>query len=84
MHLSLKIFAQLQRFNMDESKRQIQNNPHLVKNLNTGVILNTDNDGYKSALARKKRNKEIKALKQEVEDLKERLIKLEALIYSDK
>jgi hypothetical protein len=69
---------------MDESKRQIQNNPHLVKNLNTGVILNTDNDGYKSALARKKRNKEIKALKQEVEDLKERLIKLEALIYSDK
>ncbi len=69
---------------MDESKRQIQNNPHLVKNLNTGVILNTDNDGYKSALARKKRNKEIKALKREVEDLKERLIKLEALIYSDK
>lgn len=84
MHLSLKIFAQLQQFNMDESKRQIQNNPHLVKNLNTGVILNTDNDGYKSALARKKRNKEIKVLKQEVEDLKERLIKLEALIYSDK
>ncbi len=69
---------------MDESKRQIQNNPHLVKNLNTGVILNTDNDGYKSALARKKRNKEIKALKREVGDLKERLIKLEALIYSDK
>lgn len=84
MHLSLKTFAQLQRFNMNESKRQIQNNPHLVKNLNTGVILNTDNDGYKSAVARKKRNKEIKALKQEVEDLKERLIKLEALIYSDK
>ncbi len=69
---------------MNESKRQIADNPHLVKNLNTGIITNTDKEGYKSALARKKRNREIKELKQEVCDLKERIIKLEAVMYSDK
>jgi len=69
---------------MDESKREIADNPHLVKNLNTGVISNTDHDGYKAAIARKSRNKEIKQLKQEVCDLKERIIKLETVVYSDK
>ena len=69
---------------MDESKRQVEDNPHLVKNLNTGIISNTDQDGYKAAVARKKRNKEIKVLQQEVCDLKERIIKLEAVVYSDK
>ena len=69
---------------MDESKRQVEDNPHLIKNLNTGVISNTDQDGYKAAVARKRRNKEIKALKEEVCDLKERIIKLEAVINSDK
>ncbi len=69
---------------MEESKRHVVDNPHLVKNLNTGIISNTDRDGYKAAVARKKRNKEIKFLKREVEDLKERLIKLEAAVNSDK
>lgn len=69
---------------MDESKREIANNPHLIKNLNTGVISNTDQDGYKAAVARKRRNKEIKRLQEEVCDLKERIIKLEAVVYSDK
>jgi hypothetical protein len=69
---------------MDESKRQVADNPHLVKNLNTGIISNIDQDGYKAAVARKKRNKEIKALREEVCDLKERIIKLEAVVNSDK
>ena len=69
---------------MDESRRQVTDNPHLVKNLETGVILNTDQDAYKSALARKKRNREIKELKREVCELKERIIKLEAVMCSDK
>ena len=69
---------------MDESKRQVEDNTHLVKNLNTGVISNIDQDGYKAAVIRKKRNKEIKQLKQEVCNLKERIIKLEAVVYSDK
>ena len=69
---------------MDESKRLVADNPHLVKNLSTGVISNTDQDGYKAAVIRKKRNKEIVQLKQEVCDLKERIIKLEAVVYSDK
>ena len=69
---------------MEESKRQVADNPHLVKNLNTGIVSNTDQDGYKAAIARKRRNKEIKALKQEVCDLKERIIKLEAVVNSDK
>lgn len=69
---------------MDESKRQVSDNPHLIKNLNTGVISNTDQDGYRAAIARKKRNKEIKALQEEVCNLKERIIKLEAVVNSDK
>lgn len=69
---------------MNESKRQVADNPHLVKNLNTGIISNTDGEGYKSALARKKRNKVIKEMQQEVCELKERLLKLEAVVYSDK
>ena len=69
---------------MDESKRQVADNPNLIKNLNTGIVSNTDQDGYRAAVARKRRNKEIKALKQEVCDLKERIIKLEAVMYSDK
>lgn len=69
---------------MNESKRQVADNPHLVKNLNTGIISNTDAEGYKSALARKKRNKVIKEMQQEVCELKERLLKLEAVVYSDK
>lgn len=69
---------------MNESKRQVEDNPHLVKNLKTGVISNTDQDGYKAAVARKKRNKEIKHLRREVCDLKERIIKLEAVVNSDK
>lgn len=69
---------------MDESKRRVEDNPHLVKNLSTGIITNTDHDGYKAAIARKKRNKENAQLKQEVADLKERIIKLEAVVYSDK
>ena len=68
---------------MDESKRLVADNPHLVKNLSTGIISNTDQDGYKAAVARKKRNKENAQLKQEVCDLKERIIKLEAVVYSD-
>jgi len=69
---------------MEESKRQVADNPHLVKNLNTGIISNTDHDAYKAAVARKRRNKEIKHLRQEVCELKERLLKLEAVVYSDK
>lgn len=69
---------------MDESRKQIADNPYLVKNVKTGVVLNTDQEAYKSALARKKRNKEIKQLKREVCDLKERINKLEAVMYSDK
>ena len=69
---------------MDESKRQVSDNPHLIKNLDTGVISNTDQDGYRAAVARKKRNKEIKALQEEVCNLKERIIKLEAVVNSDK
>jgi hypothetical protein len=69
---------------MDKSKRPVEDNAHLVKNLNTGVISNIDQEGYKAAVARKKRNKEIKALRKEVCDLKERIIKLEAVVNSDK
>jgi chaperonin cofactor prefoldin len=66
-----------------ENIKQLKDNPSLFKNLSTGAVINTDKEGYKSALIRKKKNKEIKSLKKELEQLKDRVSVLEKHILSD-
>ena len=60
-----------------EDIKQLKDNPSLFKNVSTGAVINTDKEGYRSALIRKKKNKEINSLKKELQELKDRVSALE-------
>ena len=66
-----------------EHFKQLENDPSLSKDYNSGAIINTNKDAYHSAMARKKKNKEIRNLKKQIKDLNDRISILENHILSD-
>lgn len=66
-----------------EQFKQLENDPSLIKDFKTGAIVNTNKEAYKSAMVRKKKNKEIRDLKKQIKDLNNRVSILENHILSD-
>lgn len=67
---------------MDQFK-QLEDDPSLVKDFNSGAIVNKNKDAYHSAMIRKKKNKEIRNLKKQIKNLSDRISILENHILSD-
>lgn len=62
--------------------KPLENEAALVKDYQSGAIVNTDKDAYQSAMARKKKNREILNLKKEIKQLNDRILVLENHILS--
>jgi hypothetical protein len=58
--------------------------PHLVKNMATGVVLNNDVEGYKSYLimreANESKRRQMLTIEQEVENIKEDITEIKNLL----
>ena len=54
----------------------VQNAPGLVRNTDTGVILNTNEAGYNIILEKRRHDKEMRSIKDEMSELKEMVRKL--------
>ena len=62
--------------------KPLENEASLVKDYQSGAIVNTDKDAYRSAMAKKKKNREILNLKKEIKQLNDRILVLENHILS--
>lgn len=62
----------------------IADNKGLIKDLSSGAVINTDNEAYNSALVRKKNKQALKKLQDDYEELKDRIAKLEQIIFKYK
>lgn len=62
----------------------IADNKGLIKDLSSGAVINTDNEAYNSALVRKKNKQVLKKLQDDYEELKDRIAKLEQIIFKYK
>jgi hypothetical protein len=58
--------------------------PHLVKNMTTGVVLNNDVEGYKSYLimreANESKRRQMMTIEQEVDNIKEDITEIKNLL----
>ncbi len=63
--------------------KPLENEASLVKDYQSGAIVNTDKDAYRSAMAKKKKNREILNLKKQIKQLHDRISVLETHILSD-
>jgi len=65
---------------MDSNFSKIEDSEDLIKDNKSRAVVNNDSDAYFSYRSRKKKNKQISKLVEEVEDLKKRIYSLENLI----
>lgn len=59
---------------------KIEDKPNLIKDHISNAIINTNIEGWQAAQLRKKRFKESKKVKEEMQDLRLKIIKLEELL----
>jgi len=65
---------------MDSKFSKIEDSKSFVKDENSRAVINNDNDAYLSYLSRKKKNKKMSRMAEDINDLKRRVISLENLI----
>jgi hypothetical protein len=63
---------------------KVSDHNNLLKDLSSGAVINNDNDAYRSALSRKKDKHLIKRLQEDCDALKERVSRLEEIIFQYK
>lgn len=63
--------------------KPIEEDTRFCKNLDNKAIINKDKEGFRNALIRKKRNKQIAKLEKKLEQLSDKIIQLEKLILSN-
>jgi len=61
----------------DPNTLRVDGNANLVKDFQSGAVINTDQTGYRAARAAKKKRAEFALMKSQIEDILRRLAALE-------